>query len=103
MGTAKKRGRKRRGGEGIADATVDLPAFLKSVPPLTVEDRKVIVRQALILIEHNYAHLPLKRAMHAVDPVQRLRILMQRLEDGKLPMGDTDFHREMTGIFTSRI
>ena len=50
---------------------IDLPTFLASVGELSTEQRKLIVRQALILIEQNYAHLPLKRAMHAVDPVQR--------------------------------
>ncbi|HKG88040.1 MAG TPA: hypothetical protein VKA95_06910 [Nitrososphaeraceae archaeon] len=37
---------------------------------LTLDDRKIIVEQALILLERSYVHLPLKRAMHAVDPVR---------------------------------
>lgn len=86
--------------EHLAGA-VDLPTFFGSVDALTPDERKLIVRQALILIEQNYAHLPLKRAMHAVEPVQRLRILLQRLEDDTAPLADTDFHREMTGTFTS--
>jgi hypothetical protein len=81
----------------------DLPTFLATAGTLTLEERKLIVRQALVLIEQNYAHLPLKRAMHAVDPVQRLRLLLQNLEFSPAPeqVTETEFHREMTDIFTS--
>jgi Peptidase family S41 len=82
---------------------VDLPTFLASVGGTTAEERKLIVRQALILLEQNYAHLPLKRAMHSIDPVQRLRLLLQSLEltpEGELPP-EVEFHREMTDVFTS--
>ena len=82
---------------------MDLPTFLQSVGVLTNDERKLIVRQALILIEQNYAHLPLKRAMHAVDPVQRLKLLLQTLELGSASAkpSEIEFHREMTDIFTS--
>lgn len=86
----------------FAKAT-DLRSFLATVPALTPRQRKVLARQALILIEQNYVHLPLKRAMHAVDPVQRLKLLLQALEQGAAttqPAG-AEFHREMTEIFTS--
>src|SRR5438552_1147200 len=63
----------------FADA-IDLPTFLTTAGTLTPDDRKLLVRQALILIEQNYVHLPLKRAMHAIDPAQRLRLLLQELE-----------------------
>lgn len=82
---------------------IDLPTFLASAGELTPAERKVIVRQALILIEQNYAHLPLKRAMHAIDPVQRLRLLLQTLEQAPAaaqPL-ESEFHRELTDIFTS--
>ena len=39
----------------------------------------MIVEQALVLLEQNYVHLPLKMAMHAVNPVQRLRLLRTQL------------------------
>jgi hypothetical protein len=79
-----------------------LTTLLASVEPLSREERMLIVRQALILIEQNYAHLPLKRAMHAIDPVQRLKLLLQELETNHDPF-DTDiaFHNELTDIFTS--
>lgn len=86
----------------FAKAT-DLRSFLAAVPALTPRQRKVLARQALILIEQNYVHLPLKRAMHAVDPVQRLKLLLQALEQGAATTqpAEAEFHREMTGIFTS--
>lgn len=82
---------------------MDLPTFLATAGQLTLEERKLIVRQALILIEQNYAHLPLKRAMHAIDPVQRLKLLLQTLDHAPAPnqISEAEFHREMTDIFTS--
>jgi hypothetical protein len=82
---------------------VDLPTFLETAGVLTLEQRRLIVQQALILIEQNYAHLPLKRAMHSIDPIQRLKLLLQSLEPGPaatLP-SEAEFHRELTEIFTS--
>lgn len=46
---------------------------------LTTAEQVQIVDQALVLIEQVYVHLPLKRAMHAVEPIQRLKLLKQRL------------------------
>ncbi|HEX6944204.1 MAG TPA: S41 family peptidase [Gemmatimonadaceae bacterium] len=69
---------------------------------LSRKERGLIVRQALLLIEQNYAHLPLKRAMHAIDPVQRLKLLQQELDDAQLELdSDLAFHAELTNIFTS--
>jgi C-terminal processing protease CtpA/Prc len=88
--------------EHFAGAT-KLSTFLASTGELNPEQRKVIVRQALILLEQNYAHLPLKRAMHSIDPVQRLKLLLQTLEQAspeKQP-SETEFHREITETFTS--
>ena len=83
---------------------MDLTTFLMTMGDLTLEDRKLLVRQALILLEQNYVHLPLKRAMHSIDPVQRLKLLLQELEQTTDPLAlppEVTFHREMTGIFTS--
>jgi hypothetical protein len=68
------------------------------VGALEPADRALIVDQAIVLLEGFYAHLPLKRAMHAVDPLQRLRLLRHRLE--QFP-SELAFHAEMTDIFTS--
>jgi C-terminal processing protease CtpA/Prc len=89
--------------EHFADA-MDLTTFLMTIGDLTLEDRKLLVRQALILIEQNYVHLPLKRAMHSIDPVQRLKLLLQELEqtiDPQTLPPEVTFHRELTEIFTS--
>jgi C-terminal processing protease CtpA/Prc len=82
---------------------IDLPTFLDTAGELKLEQRKLIVRQALILIEQNYAHLPLKRAMHSIDPAQRLKLLLQTLEQSTAPTlpSEAEFHRELTEIFTS--
>ncbi len=69
---------------------------------LALADRKRIARQARLLFDDVYAHLPLKQAAYAVDPLQRVRVLEHRLsqmEDGRLGP-DLEFHREMQEIFT---
>ena len=35
---------------------------------LTLEQRQTVIDQALLMLEALYAHLPLKRALHAIDP-----------------------------------
>jgi hypothetical protein len=48
-------------------------------------------------------HLPLKVAMHAVNPVQRLRLLRDRLARQTAETADPEwiFHAEMSEIFHS--
>jgi hypothetical protein len=84
-------------------APVRLSAFLATAGNLTLADRIVLVDQALVLIEQTYVHLVLKRAMHAVDPLQRLRLLRDRLAlASDQTMGpEIEFHRELSDIFTS--
>lgn len=78
-------------GKGLRD-------FLATIDALTAEETNLIVEQAIKLLEGFYVHLPLKRAMHAVDPLQRLRLLQRRLPQ----LGsEIAFHHEMTEIFTS--
>lgn len=64
--------------------------------PLSTSERLQIIDQGLVLIEQVYVHLPLKRAMHAVEPIQRLKLLKQRLTG----LSDRAFHDEMISIFT---
>src|SRR4051795_3246275 len=75
-----------------------LAKFLDRAHGLTPRQRAQVVDQAIMLLEGFYVHLPLKRAMYAVDPVRRLRLLRHRL-----PHVDDDrqFHAEMTNIFAS--
>ena len=86
----------------FADAVTFSSSFTVA-EPLTPDQRQLIVRQAKILLEQNYAHLPLKRAMHAVNPIQRLKLLLQRLDHSPADSqtSEAEFHREMIDIFTS--
>ena len=55
------------------------------------------------MLEGNYVHLPLKSAMHAVNPVQRLRLLRARLCARPPETMDPErlFHAEMSAVFHS--
>jgi len=83
--------------------SVGLAEFLATAGTLTLAQRKLLVDQALVLLEQNYAHLPLKVAMHAVNPVQRLRVLRARLERQTDATAEPEwqFHRELSGTFLS--
>ncbi len=74
---------------------ISVAEFLASAPSLTLQQKALIVEQALILMDELYVHLPLKRAMYAADPVQRLKLLRQRLPS------EREFHEDMISIFTS--
>jgi len=83
--------------------SVPLHDFLATAGNLTYAERMVLVEQALVLLEGNYVHLSLKTAMHAVNPVQRLRLLRARLLRQTQDTMDPErlFHMEMSGIFHS--
>ena len=59
-----------------------------------------IIDEAIAVLERHYVHLPMKRAMHAVDPVQRLRTLRFDLEQREADElgSDLDFHLDVAGI-----
>ncbi|WP_327633508.1 S41 family peptidase [Kribbella sp. NBC_00482] len=86
-----------------AAAAVPLPDFLDAAGTLTLDQRKLLVDQALLLLNENYVHLPLKVAMHAVNPLQRLRVMRARMErlTTKTMEDEWLFHREMSSIFHS--
>ena len=73
-----------------------LDQFMAEVGTLTAAERATLVSQATALIEQIYVHLPLKRAVHAVDPVQRLRNLAARMG----PLSEREFHDELIAVFT---
>ncbi len=87
----------------LLTTTGELAAFLRSTGGLEPSARRAIVDQALVLLEQNYVHLPLKRAMYAVDPVQRLRLLRLRLEEQgpESMLAEAEFHNELTRIFNT--
>ncbi len=73
---------------------------------LGLDDRRRIVEQALLMLESVYVHRPQKEAMHAVIPLQRLRLLRAELDaqtnlaiEALLP--DLAFHRQMVDIFAA--
>jgi Peptidase family S41 len=84
-------------------ASVELRAFLRGAGTLTLEERRLLVEQALVMLDQNYVHLPLKAAMHAVNPVQRLRLLRVQLERQTSETIGPEwlFHAELSGIFHS--
>jgi len=62
---------------------------------LSPAERLTIIDQALLVLEALYAHLPLKKALHAIDPIQRLRLLRLRQES----LDEREFQSEMIDIF----
>ena len=83
----------------------DLSDFLYSAERnarLSRPDRLRIVEQALLLMEMNYVHLPMKRAIHAIDPIQQLKMLRFQLAEWNDELESTiGFHRRMLSIFGS--
>jgi hypothetical protein len=88
-----------------SDAMTPLSKFLKSAERtsyLSREQRLRIVEQALLLLEMNYVHLPLKQAMHAVNPLQLLKLLKYRLgTKGRKLEPVMSFHNRLLDIFVS--
>jgi C-terminal processing protease CtpA/Prc len=83
-----------------------LADFLKAAEAedvLTLAERRLIVSQALVLLEQNYVHLSFKVAMHGVNPVQRLRVMLSRLNRAATEGTGTEreFHAELLEIFHS--
>ena len=62
---------------------------------LSDRERLIVIDQALLMLETLYANLPLKRALHAIDPLQRLRLLRLRHE----ALDEREFQSEMIDIF----
>ena len=52
-------------------------------------------------MEMNYVHLPMKRAIHAINPIQQLKLLKFQLAEGNVLESTIDFHRRLLSIFGS--
>ena len=80
-----------------------LKDFRSSAGRLTRDDQKAIVEMAILFLEQAYVHLPLKVAMHAVNPIGRLRMLQNYLEGAgsNIINDELIFHEEMLDIFNS--
>ncbi len=84
-------------------AATDLRTFLESVGKLSLDERKRIVEQALILFDDNFVHLPFKEAMHGINPIQKLCLIKHRLEHATDAEAESalSFCSEMLNIFNS--
>lgn len=87
----RRRASRRRGGRAPRRAT--RPTGLSSA------EKRTLVTTALELVERFYVHLPLKRAMYAVNPAQRLRLLARRLDASDPALTDRAFYDELLGTF----
>ncbi len=88
-------------GDGVG--TVSLPDFLSThqAGTLSGDDRRLIVQQALVVLEQSYSLLPFKVARYGINPLQRLRLLQTQLGRPG-PLGpEWLFHRELVEIFNS--
>jgi hypothetical protein len=73
-----------------------LAEYRPTVTALTDEERECIIDQALLMLEQVFAHLPLKRALHGTEPIQRLRLLRLRHHG----LDERTFQSQMIDIFT---
>jgi hypothetical protein len=82
----------------LGGASNEIAAFRELIQRdvLQMEDRIALVDQALLIIDRVYVHLMHKRAMYAIDPGQRLRLLRFRASKD---MTDARFHAELLQIF----
>jgi len=90
---------KYRKAEGLSKLTIEsMPAFLDRAAKnsLKLEEKLLLLDQATLILEEFYAHLHFKRARYAVDPVQRLRLLRDSVEQ----LTDMEFHAEMVKTFS---
>ncbi len=83
-----------------APAAVLAPARLRPrrarAPVLSPAERDQVLDTFLTLLDGLYSHLPLKRAMYASDPVQRLRLLRQK----GTGLDEVGLHLELAAILT---
>ncbi|MBU5351955.1 hypothetical protein KQI74_06675 [Paenibacillus barcinonensis] len=75
--------------------SVELADFSEPTQELTFAERRTIVDQALILLDNVYVHMPLKKSMYAINPVQRLKILRRQLKN----LSQREFHNEIIQTF----
>jgi hypothetical protein len=80
----------------LAEAPRELRAVAPVIRDLTPIERNQVIDTIIMLLDGLYAHLPQKRAMYGHDPVQRLRVLQQRVDD----IDESDFHRSVAEILT---
>ena len=75
---------------------IRLSEYRSTVTLLSEAEREQVIDQAQLMLEQVFVHLPLKRAMHGTEPIQRLRLLKLRHH----AMNERAFQSEMIDIFT---
>ncbi|WP_053227262.1 S41 family peptidase [Solirubrobacter soli] len=85
--------------EDLLGAVAPLSEFKLGRRELSAKEMATIAEQAEILLRECYVHLPLKRAVHGVDPEFELRQLLGRVRSNRL--AEPEFHDAMTAIFNS--
>jgi hypothetical protein len=87
----------------VEPTAVSLPEFLSTheVGRLSIDNRRLIVQQALLLLEQNYALLPFKVARYGINPLQRLRLMQARLDRSDKLEPELSFHAELVDIYNS--
>ncbi len=68
---------------------------------LSDDDRRLVIDTFIELLDGLYTHLPLKRARYSIDPLQRLRLLRQRVDDRVDEITEAELHAELAAIMTS--
>ena len=89
--------RKRAAEPGRATAVASRAAPAPDTGALSLEERLTLIDQAVLMLQEVYAHLPLKRALHAIDPIQRLQLLRLRQD----ALDEREFQSEILDIFIS--
>jgi hypothetical protein len=74
---------------------VKLADYRATVAPLTPQERELLIDQAIEILDKVYAHLPVKRALHANDPIQSLRLLRLR----QAGLDERAFHSALMDVF----
>ena len=87
---------KRQVVEASVGERVKLSEYRPTVTDLTPEERELLIDQAILMLEQVYVHLPLKRAMHSTEPIQRLRLLRLR----HTALNERAFQSTLIDIFT---
>jgi C-terminal processing protease CtpA/Prc len=96
--------------EGLKSTSIEEPVtlatFLKSSSNLSVSDKLCILNQARIILEEVYVHQVLKRSMYAVNPVNKLNLMIRNIKNDARYAPDSldddhSFHNELLEIFSS--
>lgn len=82
-----------------------LETFLKSSSNLSTDEKLCILNQAKVILEEVYVHKILKRSMYAINPVERINLMIRNIKynvsNNEDYCDDRNFHKELLDIFSS--